>query len=83
MQREEILKRLQEDFAKAREQNHLASERFNAVVRDVPHGIPHPDGTQRVRNASHACSSASKSLMLAVSRLNAFVIHGTVPEDLK
>jgi hypothetical protein len=83
MVRKDVLKILREDVAKAKEQARIASEHFDAAIKDPPNGIPHPDGTQYLRNASNEYSACRTRLMYTISRLNAFVIHGTVPDDLK
>jgi len=56
---------------------------FNAVTSDVPGFIPHPDGVQRIHNVSRKLSIARDEMMRAHKRLNAFIEHGIVPEDLK
>ncbi len=66
----------------ATEQVKTASEKFDAITRDVLSGLPQPDGTQRIQNISREYSAARQNLMIAMHRLNAFVIHGVVPEDL-
>ena len=46
-------------------------------------GLPHPDGTQRIKNTSNNLSRARKNMMLALNRLDRFLQTGIVPEDLK
>src|SRR5258708_40126240 len=46
-------------------------------------GLPHPDGTPRIRNASSRLSTARKNMMTAHNRLDCFLETGSVPEDLK
>jgi hypothetical protein len=58
----------------------LAS-RFNEVVRDIPSGLPHPDGTQRIQNVGPELGCAGKA-GVAIARLNDFVSRDVVPEDL-
>jgi hypothetical protein len=60
-----------------------ASTKFNAVVRDIPSGLPHPDGTQRIHNLSRELAEAREKLAAAIRRLNDFVSYEVVPEDLK
>jgi len=60
-----------------------ATEAFTAVTSNIPSGIPHPDGTQRIHNASHELSSAREAMMKAHNRLNEFLESGAVREDLK
>jgi hypothetical protein len=59
-----------------------ASETFNKVMGEVPTGTPHPDGVQRIHNASREMSNAREQMMQAHHRLNEFIASGVVPEDL-
>ncbi len=81
--RESALEILRERLAKATEESRAASERFNAVVNESPSGVPHPDGSQRIYNASREYSAAFAELMRAMERLNNLIVHDTVPDDLK
>jgi len=60
-----------------------ATREFNAITSDLPSFIPPPDGTQRIRNASHVLKAARDEMMMAHKRLDDFVKHGVVPDDLK
>ena len=60
-----------------------ASDVFLAITGEVPSGVPHPDGTQRIHNASHELTAAREALMKAHDRLNDFIIEGNIPDDLK
>jgi len=60
-----------------------ANETFNAVMSQIPSGLAHPDGTQRIHNASHELDAAREEMMNAHTRLNEFIKQGMVPEDLK
>ena len=46
-------------------------------------GLPHPDGSQRIKNASVGLSMARKGVLKAHTRLNDYLGRGIVPEDLK
>lgn len=59
-----------------------ASESFHALVGDIPSGIPHPDGTDRIHQASHILSVARKEMIRAHSRLNDFLSRGIIPAEL-
>jgi hypothetical protein len=71
------------DVTEATELAHAASEAFDAIMADVPSGLPHPDGTQRIHNASRKLSAARTEMMTAHRRLHAFLDRGIIPEDLK
>jgi len=60
-----------------------ASKLFDEVIRRVPSGIPHPNGSERIRTASKAYSVAQEELGEARARLNDFLTTGTVPQDLR
>jgi hypothetical protein len=49
----------------------------------VSNGLPHPDGTQRIKNTSSNLSKARKNMMAAHDRLDRYLQTGIVPEDLK
>ena len=68
-------------LAEAELQAESATVEFNAVTSDVPSFIPHPDGTQRIHNASHKLTEARNAMMKAHHRLNDYLERGTV--DLK
>jgi len=52
-------------------------------MKDVPSGIPHPDGTDRIHQASREYSQAQKEAMGSLVRLNQFLVHATIPEDVE
>lgn len=74
---------LQEDVKAAEEQAKAANAAFQEVMKSLPSNLPHPDGTQRVLNVCRLLSAARREMTDADSRLNDFLIHGTVPEHLK
>jgi hypothetical protein len=74
---------LRDEFEGAKRRMNLVSQKFNEVVRDIPSGLPHPDGTQRIQNVGRELADARKKLAAAIARLNDFVSHEVVPEDLR
>ena len=60
-----------------------AATEFDAIADDIPSSLPHPDGTQRLRNASLDLTLARHEMMKAHNRLNDYLSRGIVPEDLK
>jgi len=82
MDRDKVLKIMQSDIDATKLAMQHAMKVFDGMVRDVPSGIPHPDGLQRLKNASRDLSSARAALNAAVARQCAFVLHGIVPDDL-
>lgn len=73
---------LQDELKKATERAATASAAFLDVTSQVPSGLPHPDGTQRIRNIAHELAFARTELMRAHSRMDAFLVSGIAPEDL-
>jgi hypothetical protein len=45
--------------------------------------LPHPDGVQRIKNVSRDLALSRDKLNETVERLNNFMPHGTIPEDLQ
>src|SRR5258705_10589714 len=60
-----------------------AAIEFDAIADDIPSSLPHPDGTQHLRNASLDLTLARHEMMKAHYRLNDYLSRGIVPEDLK
>jgi len=60
-----------------------ANQLFSSVMSQFPSCLPHPDGTQRIHNASRELSDAREEMMQAHKRLNDFIERGIVPQDLK
>ncbi len=73
---------LQDELKKATERAASASAAFLDVTSQVPSGLPHPDGTQRIRNIAHELAFARTELMRAHSRMDTFLVSGIAPEDL-
>jgi hypothetical protein len=45
--------------------------------------LPHPDGVQRIKSVSRDLALSRDKLNEAVERLNNFMLHGTIPQDLQ
>jgi hypothetical protein len=83
MEPAEILKSLLNEVAAATEVHRLANEAFPAVMKDIPSGLPHPDGVDRMANASTECAHAREKMRVARTRLQMFQTYGFIPKDLK
>ena len=79
---ENVRNQLQQELKDPTERAARASSAFLEVTSQVPSGLPHPDGTQRIRNISHELAFARTALMRAHSRLDEFLVSGIAPEDL-
>jgi len=77
--REALTREVLENTAKKSE----AFRKFEATMLQVPSGLPHPDGVQRIKNASNDLSVARKEMARAYARLADYLDRGIVPEDLK
>jgi hypothetical protein len=83
LSRDEIETVLARDLAAAKRRNIVAGEAFQTVIKDVPSGIPSPDGEYRITLAGAEHSEALQDLYRTLVRFNDFVVHGIIPEDLK
>lgn len=79
----EIQTLLHQQFLTATERAKEATEAFEAAITDIPSGLPNPDGTQRIHNASRQVSVTRIEMMKAHNRLNDYLSRQIVPEDLK
>jgi hypothetical protein len=78
----EIEIRLKGDLEKARAEYQATCGEFQSIVKDIPSGIPRPDGELRIRQFGAASRAALQSYRLALMRFSDYCISGTVPEDL-
>ena len=69
------------DLADATMQADAASDEFQAVVTEIPSGMPHPDGVQRIKNVSRRLSAARDQILKAQDRLSEFQSRRTMPQD--
>lgn len=83
MEREDVMKILQDDVTCAKQQLDDANRTFDDIIREVPSMLPHPDGIQRIKNVSRDLALSRDKLNEAVERLNNFMLHGTIPQDLQ
>ncbi len=75
--RARLMKELLDSSARARS----ASEALCLLMKQTPSGLPHPDGVQRIQNASHELSAARAEMEKAHSRLNLYLSRGILPGD--
>ena len=80
---QQIRATLLQDIIELTARNEQALEEFEAVAGQIPSGLPHPDGVQRIKNASAKLATARQELMKAHRRLDEHIDRGTVSEDLK
>jgi hypothetical protein len=56
---------------------------FQKICGEVPSGLPHPDGRQRIELAARAQTDATLAYTQALHRFNEFLLNGRVPDDLR
>jgi hypothetical protein len=81
--RREIRQLLQEDFDAAQQRRIAASERYSEIINDIPSGIPHPDGIDRIRQVSGEYKASREAASEAMQRLSDFLIRGSIPPELE
>ena len=79
----EIRHLLEDDFNAAQQRRIAASKRYNEIISDIPSGIPQPDGTDRIRQASGEYKTSREAASVAMKRLSDFLIRGIIPSDLE
>ena len=77
----DIAAKLKAELDEANRENIAASAEFNSIMKDIPSGIPQPDGSLRIRQAAAKMNAAVRKHVLAVNRFSDFMVHGVPPED--
>ena len=72
---QDIRRTLLQDVFELTARTNEATAEFDAVMGQVPSGLPHPDGTQRIKNASSKLTIARKEPMKAHRRLDEYFRH--------
>jgi len=80
--RNNISSALVHDLTEAKVRFEANALEFNSIIDDIPSGLPHPDGTQRIQNASRKLATTRKRKERAYDRLDDYLCRGIVPEDL-
>src|ERR1700730_9984703 len=71
--RRQVRATLFHDLIEATKRAESAADTFAAVAGDIPSALPHPDGVQRIHNASHELRAARDEILKAHNRLNDFL----------
>lgn len=69
----EVLQFLREQVDAARLEYTVASAEFDLMAKDLPSGIPQPDGTLRIHKVGQASRAALQHYMRALKRLVDFL----------
>jgi hypothetical protein len=56
---------------------------FDSTVKDIPSGIPQPDGTLRIQRAGQASRVAFQNYSRALKRFADFTLEGRVTDDFR
>jgi hypothetical protein len=64
---------LVQNLADATMRADAASETFQKVIDEIPSDIPHPDGVQRIKNASQHLTKARDEMMEAHRTLDDYI----------
>ncbi len=78
MDREKILQAFRGDLAATQKRHDEASKCFGDAIHDVG-----PKAAERVLKASREYGQAQHELLAALTRLNRYLAHGTVPAKLR
>jgi len=73
---------LQEQLNEAIEQRKQASLAFQCIT-SIPNGLPHPDVTQQVRNASREYTEALQNVARIIRLRTEHIVTGLTLEDLE
>jgi hypothetical protein len=74
---------LQQEFKAAMQRRDLVLAHFNELNRDIPSGLPSPDGSLRIKIASRENQKAMMDVARAARRLTVFQVSGIIPDDLE
>ena len=74
---------LKDQVTSAKRRMDLASEEYDTVMMAVPSPLQYRSGILRIQEVCRTYKLAREDLTSAITRLNDFLIDGTVPDDLK
>ena len=81
-QRGEMARILTEELAAAHSRHCAAAKRFHLLLKEVPSGLPHPDGAQRIHAAGKEAHESLEAYIGALKRFTDFTVHRVMPGDL-
>jgi len=79
----EIVEILNREVYSASERLTEARGNVDAIIAEVPGGLPQPDGRHKITNESREHTKAMNALELALKRHSEFSFDGVIPRDLK
>src|SRR2546421_10950216 len=72
----EIARRLKTELDNARDEHSAATARFDRLAEDTPSGLPHPDGSLRIRQAGKNVRASLANYTRALKRFTDFAVSG-------
>src|ERR1700674_1578370 len=75
MDREQILQALRANLDASGQRRDVASERFDAIIREVPSGLPHL--AERIRRASREYTQAQEAVSDLLVKVTDYLSRGT------
>ena len=72
-----------QNLTDAKSRLETAASEFNSILGKIDSSLPHPDGSQRFRNASSELAAARKKKERAQDSLSDYLRRGIVPKDLE
>ena len=78
----DIEERLKGELDRARAEYQATSTEFDSLIKDIPSGIPSPDGELRIRQTGAASRTALQKYSRALKRFSEYTLSGMVPKDL-
>ena len=80
---EQVRRLLIQESVEATVRANAALRAFKEALNQFPSGLPHPDGTRCIQDASRKLITARKAMGRSNTRLNDYLSRGIVPQDLK
>jgi hypothetical protein len=81
-QRSAVARILTEELAAAHSLHTAAAQHFNTLLHEIPSGLPHPDGSQRIHAAGREAHAALEAYVRALKRFTDFSVHRIIPSGL-
>ena len=81
-QRSAVAQTLTNELAAAHSRHTAAANRFHLLLKEVPSGLPHPDGSQRIHAAGKEAHDALEAYVRALKRFTDFSVHRVIPSEL-
>jgi hypothetical protein len=80
--RSTIVRILTDELAAAQARHTAATKRFDCLVKEVPSGLAHPDGANRIHAAGSEANATLEAYVYALKRYTDFILYRIVPDDL-